>query len=108
MDKIASPQALAAELRTLLAYAGSEKPSREKLAADLRGLADRTAEDFTKNWLSARKQAQKQLVEALMAQFPDLDKKDISPLVEKAVIEIARDLKPLQEDAARKSRLKGK
>ena len=39
MDKIASPQDLAQELRRLLAYAGSPNPSREKLASGLRDLA---------------------------------------------------------------------
>ena len=45
MDKIASPNELQAELRRLLAYAQTEKPSREKLAAGLRGLASRVAAD---------------------------------------------------------------
>lgn len=43
MNKIASPQELQAELRRLLAYSQSPKPSREKLAAAMRGLADRVA-----------------------------------------------------------------
>ena len=43
MDKIASPEGLIRELRTLLAYAESKEPSRVKLAASLNGLADRTA-----------------------------------------------------------------
>jgi hypothetical protein len=43
MHKIAKPQDLQAELRRLLSYAGSDKPSRIKLAAELRGLADRVA-----------------------------------------------------------------
>jgi len=43
MTKIASPTELRSELQRLLAYAGSEKPSREKLASELRGLADRIA-----------------------------------------------------------------
>jgi hypothetical protein len=41
MDKIASPQDLQAELRRLLAYTQTEKPSREKLAAEMRELAAR-------------------------------------------------------------------
>lgn len=42
MRKIASPQELQTELRRLLAYcSGPEKPSREKLAAELRELASR-------------------------------------------------------------------
>jgi len=45
MNKIASPQDLQAELRRLLAYAQTEKPSREKLAAEMRGLANRVAAD---------------------------------------------------------------
>ena len=45
MDKIASPQDLHVELQRLLAYAQSVKPSREKLASDLRELASRLAED---------------------------------------------------------------
>jgi hypothetical protein len=45
MDKIASPQDLQAELRRLLAYSQSEKPSREKIAGELRALADRVADD---------------------------------------------------------------
>lgn len=43
MKKIATPQDLQAELRRLLAYAQTERPSREKLAAEMRGLADRVA-----------------------------------------------------------------
>jgi len=43
MNKIASPQQLQDELRRLLAYAQTEKPSREKLAAGLNALADRVA-----------------------------------------------------------------
>ena len=43
MKKIASPQELTHELRSLLAYAESESPSREKLAADLSDLASRVA-----------------------------------------------------------------
>jgi hypothetical protein len=43
MNKIASPGELQAELRRLLAYSQSEKPSREKLAAGLNALADRVA-----------------------------------------------------------------
>lgn len=43
MDKIASPDELQAELRKLLAYAESENPSREKLAADLNALSSRVA-----------------------------------------------------------------
>ena len=39
MDKIASPQELASQLRHLLAYAQSPKPSRVELAADLKRLA---------------------------------------------------------------------
>lgn len=42
MDKIASPQDLTAELQTLLASC-QDGASREKLASDLRGLADRVA-----------------------------------------------------------------
>ncbi len=43
MDRIASPQGLQAELRRLLDYSQSPKPSREKLASDLRELAERVA-----------------------------------------------------------------
>ena len=44
MQKIASPQELSAELHRLLAYcSGTERPSREKLASELRELADRVA-----------------------------------------------------------------
>lgn len=48
MDKIASPQDLASELRTLLASC-QDGASREKLASDLRGLADRVAGDQAEN-----------------------------------------------------------
>jgi len=41
MDKIASPDDLTAEIRSLLAYAEGENPSREKLAKDLSALAER-------------------------------------------------------------------
>jgi len=41
MKKIASPDELASELRSLLAYASGEQPSREKVAAALSALADR-------------------------------------------------------------------
>lgn len=46
MNKIATPQDLQTELRCLLALvedSNGEKPSREKLAADIRELADRVA-----------------------------------------------------------------
>ncbi len=43
MDKIASPQILAAEIRNLLAYCQAEKPSRVKLAEKLTSLADRVS-----------------------------------------------------------------
>ena len=44
MNKIASPKDLRAEVQRILDYAnGPEKPSREKLASDLRSLADRVA-----------------------------------------------------------------
>lgn len=47
MQKIASPTELQSELRRLLAYCGGpEKPSREKLASELRDLADRVAMEF--------------------------------------------------------------
>jgi hypothetical protein len=41
MDKIASPQALVAELQKLLTYARTPTPSRERLAYDLTALSDR-------------------------------------------------------------------
>jgi len=44
MQKIATPQDLQAALRHLIAMTqGPERPSREKLAEELRGLADRVA-----------------------------------------------------------------
>lgn len=43
MDRIASPQGLQTELRRLLDYSQSPRPSREKLAEDLRALAERVA-----------------------------------------------------------------
>lgn len=43
MRKIASPQELQGELQKLLDFAGTEQPSRQALANDLRGLADRLA-----------------------------------------------------------------
>jgi hypothetical protein len=44
MQKIASPQELQSELRRVLAACqGPERPSREKLAEELRALADRVA-----------------------------------------------------------------
>lgn len=43
MKKIASPDELVSELRSLLAYAEGDQPSREKLVSGLNGLADRTA-----------------------------------------------------------------
>ena len=43
MRKIASPNELASELRSLLAYAEGDQPSREKLASGLRALAQRVA-----------------------------------------------------------------
>ncbi len=52
MDKIASPQELASQLRHLLAYAQSPKPSRVKLAADLKRLARQVVID-EEAWLLA-------------------------------------------------------
>jgi hypothetical protein len=43
MRKIASPVELQAELQRLLAYVGSGKPSRERIASELRGLAGKVA-----------------------------------------------------------------
>ena len=43
MDKIASPNELTAEIRSLLAYAEGKEPSRERLAAGLSELAARVA-----------------------------------------------------------------
>ena len=43
MQKIASPQDLQAELQRLASEAAEDRPSREKLASDLRELADRLA-----------------------------------------------------------------
>ena len=43
MEKIASPQDLRSELNRILAQASEDKPSRELLAFELRGLADRVA-----------------------------------------------------------------
>lgn len=43
MQKIASPQDLQAELHRLVAYCQSGHPSRELVASQLRGLADRVA-----------------------------------------------------------------
>ncbi len=48
MRKIATPQALQAELQRLLAYSQGSRPSRQVLAEALKGLADRTAEVKTK------------------------------------------------------------
>jgi hypothetical protein len=49
MQKIASPQDLQAELRRILALCqGPGKPSREVLATELRGLADRVAGSQTR------------------------------------------------------------
>lgn len=71
MDKIASPQDLASELRALLASC-QDGASREKLASELRGLADRVAGfkvtpvDWTQKgdtWLSKAKYADGQLHE---------------------------------------------
>lgn len=43
MRKIASPQDLQVELHHLLAYCRGHQPSREKIASELRGLAERVA-----------------------------------------------------------------
>jgi len=43
MEKIASPKELAAELQRILAYTETAEPSREKIAADLKALANRVA-----------------------------------------------------------------
>ena len=53
MKKIASPAELQTELRRLLAYSQSEKPSRAKLAAEMRKLADRVAADRVAGGVSA-------------------------------------------------------
>jgi hypothetical protein len=43
MRKIAAPQDLQTELRRLLAYSQEHQPSRQVVASELRGLADRVA-----------------------------------------------------------------
>jgi hypothetical protein len=48
MNKIASPLELQAELRSLLAYASSTNPSREKIATTLASLADRLSDTLDK------------------------------------------------------------
>lgn len=45
MQKTASPRDVQAALQRLVAYVSGENPSRERLAAELRGLADRLAGD---------------------------------------------------------------
>jgi hypothetical protein len=45
MNKIASPQDLRHELRTLLAYARTRAPSRARIASALSDLAERVAAD---------------------------------------------------------------
>lgn len=52
MNRIASPQDLQAEVHRLLAYSQSPKPSREKLASELRELANRVAgHSYTIDWM---------------------------------------------------------
>lgn len=46
MEKIAKPQDLQAEIQRLISLCGSPEPSRAKLAAELRGLAERVAGRF--------------------------------------------------------------
>lgn len=46
MDRIASPNQLAAELRQLIAYCDSPQPSRRQIAAKLQVLADRLGMEF--------------------------------------------------------------
>lgn len=46
MDKIASPQELASELRRILVYSGSKHPSRQRIALELRRLAFRVEPAF--------------------------------------------------------------
>lgn len=53
MQKIASPQDLQTELQRLLAYSQEPNPSREKLAGELRGLANRVAAFKVKKQRSA-------------------------------------------------------
>ena len=53
MQKIATPQDLQAELHRLLAYCQEENPSREKLAAEIRELADRVGGRTVEAWATA-------------------------------------------------------
>lgn len=56
MDKIASPQDLQAELRRLLAYSQSERPSRARVASELRTLSERLSSPRTAAYVAEGKQ----------------------------------------------------
>lgn len=68
MHKIASPKELQTELRRLLAYVQSERPSRIVLAAEFRALASRLATEFDT----------KEELDAYLKEHPDADRSNHS------------------------------
>jgi hypothetical protein len=92
MDKIASPKELATELRSILAYAEQAKPSRDKIATDLRALADRTASGE-----SERMKAQAALTKALQMQYPDVPAADVKDMTLQAVSDLGRKIKDISK-----------
>jgi hypothetical protein len=95
MDKIASPQELVKELRSLLAYSESESPSREKLASDLQALADRTAAAPKLPGSKEYNSAVLDLIKAFKIMYPDVP--SIAASVEEAVRKVSGVIRAKQQ-----------
>ena len=95
MDRIASPNELAIELRQLLAYAERDHPSREKIASSLAALAERIAGPLP-GWREYSK-AIEPLLEAISIMYPDVDKLDIRYIVDEALREARQKVYRMQQ-----------
>jgi hypothetical protein len=92
MDRIATPRGLVAELQKILAYAETEKPSREKLATALNALADRTARAPQMPGSKDIDDARSSLVIGLASAYPGVDRARVRVVVNKHIDQATREL----------------
>lgn len=104
MDRIASPQDLQAHLRRLVTYCESGSPSRGRIAAELRSLADRVAKltGETKKaytWLKKeRKKAFDKRFKGMQQELQGLRKKSIEMFPDADHEEVNQELLREQRD----------
>lgn len=92
MDRIATPRNLVTELQKILAYAETEKPSREKLAAELNALADRTARAPQMPGSRNLDEGRSSLIKGLSEAYPGVDSYKVREVVNKAIEQATRQL----------------